>query len=55
MMNKILNNRGGGASNEALTNKVNEIINNIWDKIYPVNSIYMSVNSTNPSLLFGGQ
>lgn len=24
------------------------------DQIYPIGSIYMSVNSTNPSLLFGG-
>lgn len=27
---------------------------NLLDNVYPVGSIYMSVNSTNPSLLFGG-
>lgn len=26
----------------------------IWKEVYPVGSIYMSVNSTNPSTLFGG-
>ena len=29
-------------------------INNLLDSIYPVGSIYMSVNNTNPSVLFGG-
>ena len=27
---------------------------NLIDYIYPVGSIYMSVNSTNPQILFGG-
>ena len=29
-------------------------INNLLNTIYPVGSIYMSVNNTNPSILFGG-
>ena len=30
-------------------------INEYWEKIYPVGSIYMSVNNTDPSTLFGGK
>lgn len=41
------------AVNQALTEKENEI-NNIWEVIYPVGSIYMSVNATSPANLFGG-
>lgn len=29
-------------------------LNNIWTKIYPVGAIFISVNNTNPSELFGG-
>ena len=35
-------------------NKMDEGIANVVDLIYPVGSIYMSVNSTNPATLFGG-
>lgn len=35
--------------------EINTEIQEIWDKIYPIGSIYMSVNSTNPSTLFGGK
>ena len=40
------------ASGNAITalNKVNDLAN----KLYPVGSIYMSVNATNPAELFGG-
>lgn len=35
--------------------EINTEIQEIWKKIYPVGSIYMSVSSTNPSELFGGE
>lgn len=35
-------------------NTVNNTISNYWSKVYPINSIYMSVNSTSPATLFGG-
>ena len=35
--------------------EIKEEIQEIWNKIYPVGSIYMSVNSTSPETLFGGE
>lgn len=29
-------------------------LSSLWDQIYPVGSIYITVNATNPSVLFGG-
>lgn len=35
--------------------EINTEIQEIWKKIYPIGSIYMSVNSTSPETLFGGE
>ena len=32
----------------------NSKIEGVWEKIYPVGSIYMSTSATNPKILFGG-
>lgn len=29
-------------------------LSSLWDQVYPVGSIYITVNATNPSVLFGG-
>ena len=40
--------------NEILTEELDDIISGQLNKFYPVGSIYLSVNSTNPSSIFGG-
>lgn len=35
-------------------NKIENALEEVFNMIYPVGSIYMSVNSANPSTLFGG-
>ena len=37
-----------------LENQLKNMENSMLDKIYPIGSIYMNVNSTNPSNIFGG-
>ena len=54
----IQDNLESDSSTSALSAKqgkvLDEKIDDIFDKVYPIGSIYMSVNSTNPSSLFGG-
>ena len=43
-----------GSTNAVQSNGLKAAFNDIWKTIYPVGSIYMSVNSTSPQTLFGG-
>lgn len=43
------------ALDETLAGNLQNQINEYWKKIYPVGSIYMSINNTDPSILFGGK
>lgn len=45
---------GAGESWPIRDKEGRELIAEIWATIYPVGSIYMSVNRTSPDLLFGG-
>ena len=38
-----------------LENVIQSRINNTVNKVYPVGSVYMSINNTNPQVLFGGE
>lgn len=37
-----------------LATRVTNLDNSLIDRIYPVGSIYMSINETDPATLFGG-
>lgn len=39
---------------DELEERVNSLKSDLADKLYPVGSIYLSVNATNPAKLFGG-
>lgn len=45
---------GETPANATNMNKIEQAIKAVYDMIYPIGSIYMSVNSANPSTLFGG-
>lgn len=49
-LDQITDNRTNAPSIRA----VNERFGDIWEQIYPVGSIYLSVNAVDPSIMFGG-
>jgi len=49
-----LNAQTNDRTNAPSIHAVREAVNNNWLSIYPVGSIYMSVNNVNPSAVFGG-
>lgn len=42
------------SENSSGISDVQQAVNLIWNKIYPVGAVYISVNSTSPATLFGG-
>lgn len=54
---KVIDSLEGGANerqNAPSIHAVKEGLANVWQAIYPIGSIYMSVNAVDPSTLFGG-
>jgi hypothetical protein len=49
-----LNTQTNDRTNAPSIHAVREAVNNNWLSIYPIGSIYMSVNNVNPSEIFGG-
>lgn len=42
------------SKNAPSVNAVKEALAQVWDSIYPIGSIYLSVSEKNPAILFGG-
>ena len=42
------------SQNAPSVNAVREALAQVWDSIYPIGSIYLSVSEKNPAILFGG-
>ena len=49
-----LNAQTNDRTNAPSIHAVREAVNNNWLTVYPVGSIYMSVNNVDPSIMFGG-
>lgn len=41
-------------SSQVFNNKINTTMDKILEYVYPIGSIYLSINDTNPQILFGG-
>ena len=54
MINKIRSNASQTEVQSAELIRLESMINNVHNTVYPVGSIYMSVNSVSPAQLFGG-
>lgn len=56
-VNQFVGNPGelNTAAKTDLVSSINELSRNLLEKVFPVGAIYMSVNSTNPGILFGGE
>jgi len=53
-LTQIAQNMTNISANKSAIASLNSSLTNYWSKIYPVGSVYISLNSTSPATLFGG-